>query len=190
MTTLSTATNLSDTPTPQRSQSKDNTASIPPSTNCDRLNSARRLYCLSFEYKFEYESDTVSFAYSPPYTYSTLCKFLRNLKEQLHINGNLGDILKEEKLATSVSGIEIPMLTISKNVGSDVDLSEGVGGGAIEKRKVVVIQARIHPGEANSSFVMQGIIEYLCSPAAAELRLRLAHVLSWKEVTTRVQMCV
>jgi len=29
-------------------------------------------YCLSFEYTFEFENDEVSFAYSPPYTFSHL----------------------------------------------------------------------------------------------------------------------
>ena len=31
----------------------------------------------------------------------------------------------------------------------------------LKNRKIVLISARIHPGESNSSWVMQGIIEYL-----------------------------
>lgn len=43
----------------------------------------------------------------------------------------------------------------------------------LKKRKGVVITARIHPGESNSSFVMKGIIDFITrldSPEAYLLR--------------------
>jgi cytosolic carboxypeptidase protein 2/3 len=33
----------------------------------------------------------------------------------------------------------------------------------IALRKAVVITSRVHPGESNSSFIMQGILDYLVS---------------------------
>ncbi len=38
-------------------------------------------------------------------------------------------------------------------------------GEAIRKRKGVVISSRVHPGEANASWMMQGIIDYLTGPS-------------------------
>jgi murein tripeptide amidase MpaA len=34
---------------------------------------------------------------------------------------------------------------------------------AISHRKAVVLTSRIHPGESNSSFIMNGVIDYLIS---------------------------
>jgi murein tripeptide amidase MpaA len=41
----------------------------------------------------------------------------------------------------------------------------------IKKRKGVVITARIHPGESNSSFVMKGIIDFITSPESIDAEL-------------------
>jgi len=35
---------------------------------------------------------------------------------------------------------------------------------AIKHRKGIVISARVHPGESNSSYMMKGIIDYLTGP--------------------------
>jgi cytosolic carboxypeptidase protein 2/3 len=32
-----------------------------------------------------------------------------------------------------------------------------------KKKKAVIITARVHPGEANSSYIMEGIIKFLTS---------------------------
>jgi cytosolic carboxypeptidase protein 2/3 len=34
---------------------------------------------------------------------------------------------------------------------------------AISHRKAVILTCRIHPGESNSSFIMNGVIDYLIS---------------------------
>jgi murein tripeptide amidase MpaA len=33
----------------------------------------------------------------------------------------------------------------------------------IAQRKAVVITSRVHPGESNSSFIMEGILDFICS---------------------------
>ncbi len=40
----------------------------------------RPLYTLRFSYRFEYDQDTVFFAYSYPYTYTQLTEFLNKLE--------------------------------------------------------------------------------------------------------------
>ena len=42
---------------------------------------SNKYYSLSFEYTFEYENDEVSFAYSPPYTFSHLKNVILDLKK-------------------------------------------------------------------------------------------------------------
>jgi hypothetical protein len=46
-----------------------------------RVNNFENNYCLSFEYTFEFDNDEVSFAYSPPYTFSHLKNVLLDLKK-------------------------------------------------------------------------------------------------------------
>lgn len=53
------------------------------------------------------------------------------------------------------------------------DMDEG------RRRRVIVLTARVHPGETPSSFVMQGVIDFLCSshPNAVALRRAATFVL-------------
>ena len=52
--------------------------------------------------------------------------------------------MTESKFCLSLSGIELPLLTIT-------DPSDII---PISERKIVIVTARIHPGESNSSWVM------------------------------------
>ena len=38
---------------------------------------------------------------------------------------------------------------------------------------MILINARIHPGESNSSFVIKGLIEYILSDQATNLRSKI-----------------
>ena len=42
----------------------------------------------------------------------------------------------------------------------------------MEQRKAIVISARVHPGETNASWMMQGFIDYLLSNASSAVMLR------------------
>lgn len=46
------------------------------------------------------------------------------------------------------------------------------GDEEIADRPAVILSARVHPGESNSSFIMEGMIEFLVSDKPAALRLR------------------
>jgi len=69
---------------------------------------------LSFEYKFEYDNDEVSFATLPPYTFSDLHYFFKN---KLLMDANYDTTipcLKFSVLCKSLSGIVVPLLTITE----------------------------------------------------------------------------
>jgi hypothetical protein len=38
------------------------------------------------------------------------------------------------------------------------------------QQKVIVVSGRVHPGEANSSWVMQGFLDFLLGPKGSDLR--------------------
>jgi len=65
-------------------------------------------------------------------------------------------------LCRTIAGNRCEYLTITNRVPHEVDV----------KKQGVVITARIHPGESNSSYMMKGVIDFLVSdvPEAKELR--------------------
>ena len=64
--------------------------------------------------------------------------------------------MRSEVLTHSVTGLAIPLLTISKGAAK-----ERRGGKVITKKRVFLISARIHPSETCSSYVIDGFIREL-----------------------------
>lgn len=62
-------------------------------------------------------------------------------------------------------GIPIHVLKITDSTRED------------RNKKVIVATGRVHPGETNGSIVMSGLMKYLCSPEAAELRKHAVFIL-------------
>ncbi|XP_074762348.1 cytosolic carboxypeptidase 6 isoform X2 [Athene noctua] len=115
----------------------------------------KKNYVMSFAFCFDREDDTYQFAYCYPYTYTRLQHYLDNLQRR-----NM-DYFCRELLGLSVKR-QLDLLTITS--------PENLRPGA--EQKVVFITARVHPGETPSSFVCQGIIDFLVSqhPIAKVLR--------------------
>jgi hypothetical protein len=68
-------------------------------------------YQMSFTFDFSEESgDNIYFAYSFPYTLSRLFKLLKHLKADT----NISTFYKESILCSSLSGIDVPLLTITQ----------------------------------------------------------------------------
>ena len=59
-------------------------------------------------------------------------------------------------MCKSLAGNDVELLTITSFTSEPDELSH---------RKGVVISARVHPGESNASFMMQGVIDYLTGPS-------------------------
>jgi murein tripeptide amidase MpaA len=69
-----------------------------------------------------------------------------------------------ENLCYSLSGVQVPLLTIT-------DPSNEVF--PLLKRKTIIVTARVHPGESNGSFLMEGFLKFLLSKSAKELLTRI-----------------
>lgn len=91
-------------------------------------------------------------------------------------------------LCKSLSGVDVPLLTITSRIQSDpleynlVKLAEfddqddsKVSIPMYKRKKYMVITGRVHPGESNASYMMQGFIKAIIgnSHAAKQLRKRI-----------------
>lgn len=116
-----------------------------------RKRTAGFYYTLTFTITFAYDNDTVFFAHSYPYTYTQLNRYIK---------GILADPKKKNRcrnrtLCRTLGGNECHVLTIT---------SFSCDSESMAARKGVVLMARVHPGESNASWMMQGVIEYLVGP--------------------------
>ena len=150
----------------------------------------RIFFSLEFDYKFEYDNDTVWFATSIPYSYSMLCKYIKSIENKVICNdtkntvnfGNPLNKLKREyvnlnikknkkqnkiweitELGKSLGGLSIPLIIITNFNWSKETMNN---------KRIVLMCSRVHPGETNASWITHGIIDYLLSdsPIAVELR--------------------
>ncbi|XP_041650862.1 cytosolic carboxypeptidase 2 [Cheilinus undulatus] len=106
------------------------------------------LYSLTWTFQFPYDSDTCYLAHCYPYTYSQLQHYLR----QISSNPAVTSYCKLRVLCHSLAGNPVYVMTITSPSVSKV---EG------RTRKVVVVTARVHPGETNGSWVMEGFLDFL-----------------------------
>uniref|UniRef100_A0A1I8HQD0 Cytosolic carboxypeptidase 2 n=1 Tax=Macrostomum lignano TaxID=282301 RepID=A0A1I8HQD0_9PLAT len=131
------------------------------SRNATRLQSAllqrdMAYYQLEWQMDFPHESDSCYLAHCYPYTYSDLRSDLAGLqRDQLRRRH-----AREEILCETRAGNACFLLTVT-----DPDVPD-------EGKHGVVVTARVHPGEANSSWMMKGLIDFLTGdgPEARELR--------------------
>jgi len=119
---------------------------------------AGNYYTLSFNVTFEYDGDTVYFSHWFPYTFTDLKYMLSNVWTE-----NMRHKIRKTYLARTLAGNEFEGVIITDFESSQEDISE---------RDWVVITGRVHPGESNASFIVEGIIKFLVSddPVAHALR--------------------
>ncbi|XP_025110591.1 cytosolic carboxypeptidase 6-like isoform X2 [Pomacea canaliculata] len=121
----------------------------------------RKNYVMSFAFNFDNEDEVYQFAYCFPYSYTRLQNYLDNLEKKNY------DFFTRELLCLTVQQRRLDLLTITHP--DNLYPPEG------EKQKIIYITARVHPGETPSSFVCQGVIDFLVSshPIAKVLREHL-----------------
>jgi hypothetical protein len=114
--------------------------------------SAETFYTLTFSMKFPYAEDTVLLAYHFPFTYT----FQRECLDYLQASSSLANsCMRRQKLTVTRGGNLCELVTITDFARSKHELE------AVKRRKLVVLSARIHPGESNASWLMKGLLEFL-----------------------------
>uniref|UniRef100_A0A670Y683 AGBL carboxypeptidase 1 n=1 Tax=Pseudonaja textilis TaxID=8673 RepID=A0A670Y683_PSETE len=113
-------------------------------------------YTLTFSLVFPHQEDVCYLAYHYPYTYSTMMSHL-DILEQTRNTKKI--FFKRQILCYTLAGNACPLLTITAMPQSESrnDLEQ------FRDRPYIVLTARVHPGESNSSWVMKGTLEFLLS---------------------------
>ncbi|XP_065199439.1 cytosolic carboxypeptidase 6-like [Sycon ciliatum] len=119
-------------------------------------------YVLSVLFNFDRAEDTYWFAYCFPYTHSDLLRYLGELDDRKF------PFYRRESLTKTTQGRHLDLLTITNPNNLEVDEAQD------PKRKIpaVVITARVHPGETPSSYVCDGVINFLISDDELAVSLR------------------
>jgi len=157
----------------------------------------RKLNTLSFEYKFESNFDIVFFAHFIPYTHKDLMHFICKQAS----NPELERIMRVDYICNSLGQVPVYGLTITNDIQNGyVDHAKEIakfkkydaGQTAVKPKKIkklpkldefqeeadklykkhIFITSRVHPGESQASFMVQGLITFLLSdhPEAEECR--------------------
>ena len=130
--------------------------------NLTNNNKSFNFHTLTFSFdlsKITSNKKYVYFAYCYPYTYSQLTDYITSLNS-LNSNKNY---LRTDNIGETLDGNKIYMLIIT-NFNDSFE--------TIANKKAIILTGRVHPGESNSSYVIQGLIEFLLSnePKAEYLR--------------------
>lgn len=112
----------------------------------------------SFRYRFSQENEKVYFSFSIPYQFSDFSKFYEKNKNN--------PILSYSVFTTSEKNREIPLLNIG-NTKSD---------------KVILLTCRHHACEANASYVLEGVMDYLLNYSNILVRDCLFHIIPFVDI--------
>lgn len=106
-------------------------------------------YTLTFTVQFMHDDDEVYAAHCYPYTYSDCSELLVRLCQP-----EKKDRIRKTIVCKTIAGNDCEMAIIT-NFSSRPE--------EIAIRRAIVITSRVHPGESNASFIVDGILEFLVS---------------------------
>ena len=84
----------------------------------------------------------------------------RNAPHHRHVHA-----LRAQSLCTTPGGLQVPLLTVTALHRRDT--ADAFTAEEIRRRPIALLVARVHPGETNASWVMQGLLDALLRPTAA-----------------------
>ncbi|TNJ30245.1 putative Carboxypeptidase [Giardia muris] len=104
-------------------------------------------YTLSFCMTFKQDHDIVFLASAIPYTFTDLNRYLEQLQST--------PLIRIEKLTRSLMGNNCRVITL---------------GTSSQEKELILVLARIHPGEPSGNYVLQGFLDFLSGRRDAELK--------------------
>ncbi|CAB3993240.1 cytosolic carboxypeptidase 2-like, partial [Paramuricea clavata] len=108
------------------------------------------LYSLSWTVVFPRARDRCYFAHCYPYTYTDLQEYLSKLSK----DPSRAQYCKQRTLTRTLAGNFVYLMTITSPSKCPLEA---------KRKRAVVLTARVHPGETNSSWMMKGLLDYLTS---------------------------
>nr|XP_037867159.1 cytosolic carboxypeptidase 1 isoform X4 [Bombyx mori] len=118
---------------------------------------------VTFNIEFPHSNDVCYIAYHYPFTYSMIMTRIWQWSLQMPP----GSYFRAEPLCYSLNSNEVPLLTVS---------AEDTPSNPIADREIVFLSARVHPGESNASWVMDGTLGCLLGDSVVAAALRSKYV--------------
>ncbi|XP_007951098.1 cytosolic carboxypeptidase 3 [Orycteropus afer afer] len=118
----------------------------------------RHYFSLTWTFQFPHNKDTCYFAHCYPYTYSNLQDYLSG------ING--------DPVRSKFCKIRVLCHTLARNMVYVLTITNPLKITEPRQRKAVILTARVHPGETNSSWIMKGFLDYILGDSSDAQLLR------------------
>ncbi|XP_077884006.1 cytosolic carboxypeptidase 3 [Ictidomys tridecemlineatus] len=118
----------------------------------------RHFFSLTWTFQFPHNKDTCYFAHCYPYTYTNL---------QEYLSGINNDPVRSKFCKTRVL-----CHTLARNMVYVLTITTPLKNSDSRKRKAVILTARVHPGETNSSWIMKGFLDYILGDSSDAQLLR------------------
>ncbi|XP_077195342.1 cytosolic carboxypeptidase 3 isoform X2 [Paroedura picta] len=119
----------------------------------------RQYFSLTWTFQFPHDRDTCYFAHCYPYTYSNLQDYL--------------SAIARDPKRSKFCKIRILCQSLARNVVYVLTITNPLQDFQEEKRKAaVILTARVHPGETNSSWMMKGFLDYILGDSDTAQLLR------------------
>jgi hypothetical protein len=123
----------------------------------------KRFYTVTFTITFATQGDVTYLSYHYPYTYSMLQADLLSLELPLLTMDGLSHIYYRcQTLCYTLSGNKCHLMTITNRRRTTLN----------KRRDYIILTARVHPGESNSSWTMKGVLKFLMSGETEADKLR------------------
>lgn len=139
--------------------------------------SKRYLSSLTFKYEFEYDEDVVYFANTIPFLYTDMIRDLNDIQK----NELKSEFFYRKNLCSTLAGNKLEVLTITKSLNNkqkynEINMSNYDSDSKEKTKPAIILMGRVHPGETVSSWVMKGILEFLCGDSEEANLLRSSFV--------------
>ncbi|XP_027430283.1 cytosolic carboxypeptidase 3 isoform X3 [Zalophus californianus] len=115
-------------------------------------------FSLTWTFQFPHNKDTCYFAHCYPYTYTNLQEYLSTISH--------------DSVRSKFCKIRVLCHTIARNMVYVLTITTPLKSTDSRKRKAVILTARVHPGETNSSWIMKGFLDYILGDSSDAQLLR------------------